>query len=102
MATTQEIQHGESYDKHKPTVELDPNDKQFGAAVAAQTETLEEAEIDMRNGLHGAPGRRPVPEDFEDLLTPEGNSGDIVGSDISDSPFAIGETASIHIPDRRF
>ncbi|BDI32251.1 hypothetical protein CCAX7_43020 [Capsulimonas corticalis] len=102
MATTQEVQHGESYDKHKPSSELDPADKQFGSAVAAQTETLAEAEIDARNGLRGAPGRRPVPEDFEDLLTPEGNSGDIVGSDIADSPFAIGETASIHIPERRF
>ena len=101
MATTQEIQHGESYDKHKATAEIDPAEKLFGVAVAAQTETLAEAEIDARNGLRGVAGRRPVPEDFEDILTSAGNSGDIVGSDISDSPFAIGETSSIHIPDRR-
>ncbi len=29
--------------------------------------------------------RRPVEADFADVLTPEGNSGDIVGSDVSDS-----------------
>lgn len=28
--------------------------------------------------------RRPTEEDFEDVLTPEGNSGDIAGSDVSD------------------
>ena len=29
--------------------------------------------------------RRPTEADFADVLTPEGNSGDIFGSDISDS-----------------
>jgi hypothetical protein len=29
--------------------------------------------------------RRPVEADFADVLTPEGNSGDIVGSDVSGS-----------------
>lgn len=100
MATTQEVQHGESYDKHKAPSELTPADKNFGISVAAQTETLAEAEIDARNGLRGVAGRRPVPEDFEDILTPAGDSGDIVGSAISDSPFAIGETASVRIPER--
>ncbi|MES2461431.1 MAG: hypothetical protein V4671_12685 [Armatimonadota bacterium] len=28
--------------------------------------------------------RRPTEADFADVLTPEGNSGDIVGSDVSD------------------
>lgn len=29
--------------------------------------------------------RRPTEADFADVLSPEGNSGDIVGSDVSDS-----------------
>lgn len=29
--------------------------------------------------------RRPTEADFEEVLSPEGNSGDIVGSDVSDS-----------------
>lgn len=29
--------------------------------------------------------RRPTEADFEDVLSPEGNSGDIVGSDVSDA-----------------
>ena len=32
--------------------------------------------------------RRPTEEDFEDVLTPEGDSGDIVGTAISDSTVA--------------
>lgn len=32
--------------------------------------------------------RRPTEADFTDVLTPEGNSGDIVGSDVSDSTIA--------------
>ena len=29
--------------------------------------------------------RRPTEADFDEVLSPEGNSGDIVGSDVSDS-----------------
>jgi hypothetical protein len=29
--------------------------------------------------------RRPTEADFADVLSPEGNSGDVVGSDVSDS-----------------
>ncbi len=32
--------------------------------------------------------RRPTEEDFADVLSPEGNSGDIVGSDVNDSTMA--------------
>ncbi len=64
--------------------------------IAARTETPEEAAIDAANGLRGTKGRTPRPEDFEGLLTPEGNSGDIVGSDIgTGSPFVFGKDASL-------
>lgn len=66
----------------------------LGDVVAAVTESRLEAEIDARNGLRGRFGRRPVPADFDGLLTPEGNSGDVVGVDILDDPFALGETGS--------
>jgi hypothetical protein len=35
-----------------------------------------------------------VPEDFADVLSPEGDSGDVVGTDISDDPWEFGETGS--------
>lgn len=66
----------------------------MGDAVAQKTESPAEMVIDRANGLRGAPGRRPVPEDFADVLSPEGDSGDVVGSDISDDPWEIGETGS--------
>ena len=41
--------------------------------------------------------RRPTEADFADVLSPEGNSGDIVGSDVNDSTMpsnaSIGGTA---------
>jgi hypothetical protein len=67
-------------------------DHSLSNAVAAKTETPQEAEIDAANGLRGHGGRRPVPEDFEGILTPEGNSGDIVGTDVVEgTPFILGE-----------
>jgi hypothetical protein len=66
--------------------------------VAAATETPAEALIDERMGLRGAAGRTPQPEDFAEVLSPEGNSGDIVGSDVTDSPFVFGEDGSTRIP----
>ena len=66
--------------------------------VAARTETPREAEIDAANGLRGHGGRAPQPEDFTDVLTPEGNSGDVVGSDVSDSVFTFGEDGSTATP----
>jgi hypothetical protein len=74
---------------------IEEGDASFGDVVAAVTESPLEAEIDKRNGLHHhRVGRRPVQSDFDGLLTPEGISGDVVGSDISDEPFALGETGS--------
>lgn len=71
-----------------------PADHALGDQVAALTETPQEAEIDARMGLRGAKGHTPQPEDFAGLLSPEGNSGDVVGTDISDSPFVYGEDGS--------
>jgi hypothetical protein len=72
---------------------MDPNDKKdsLGDAVAALTETPFEALIDGHNGLRHPMGRRPLPTDFDGLLSPEGNSGDVVGEDISDPLFSLGE-----------
>lgn len=42
-----------------------------GDNIAALTETASEAEIDYRNGLRHHGGRRPVPEDFEDIFIPK-------------------------------
>lgn len=40
---------------------------------------------------HG--GRVPTEEDFADVLKPEGNmSGDIVGTDVADSPWASNDS----------
>ena len=69
-------------------------DHQLGDAVAAKTESPFEAEIDKRNGLRQHTGRTPVPEDFDGLLTSEGNSGDVVGADVTDSVFVLGEDGS--------
>lgn len=66
--------------------------------VAAVTETPQEAEIDARMGLRGAQGRMPQPEDFVGVLSPEGNSGDIAGADVTDSPFVYGEDGSTRVP----
>jgi len=38
--------------------------------------------------------RRPTEADFADVLRPEGNSGDIVGSDVSDSTIASNASVS--------
>ncbi len=71
-------------------------DHSLANEIAAKTETPQEAAIDAANGLRGSKGRTPRPEDFEGLLTPEGNSGDIVGSDIgAGSPFVFGKDASL-------
>jgi hypothetical protein len=70
-------------------------DVRLGDIVAAKTETRAEAEIDAVNGLRRHGGRRPQPEDFADILTPEGNSGDTVGSEIDkDDVFMFGEDGS--------
>ncbi len=67
-------------------------DHSLADEIAAKTETPREAAIDAANGLRGESGRRPVPEDFEGILTPAGNSGDVVGSDVTEgSAFVFGE-----------
>ena len=38
--------------------------------------------------------RRPTEADFADILSPEGNSGDLVGSDVSDSTTASNASVS--------
>ena len=75
-----------------------PVDHTLADQVAALTASPEEAEIDARMGLRGAPGREPQPEDFAEVLTPEGNSGGVVGADITDSPFTYGEDGSTRVP----
>ena len=65
-----------------------------GDYVAAQTETAQEFAIDRANGLRGAAGRPPQPEDFADVLSPEGDSGDAVGTEIIDDPWVFGEDGS--------
>ena len=72
--------------------ELRPDN--LGDMVAAQTESADEFEIDRANGLRGATGRALRPEDFTEVLSPEGDSGDAVGTDISDSPWVFGEDGS--------
>ena len=71
-----------------------PVDHALGDRVAALTETPQEADIDERMGLRGAKGRPPEAQDFAGLLTPEGNSGDVFGSDVVGSPFVFGEDGS--------
>ena len=65
-----------------------------GDAVAARTESPAELAIDIANGLRGAAGRAPRPEDFADIFSPEGVSGGPEGTDISDDPWEFGETGS--------
>lgn len=73
-----------------------PIDHSLANEIAARTETPQEAAIDAANGLRGTKGRTPRPEDFDGLLTPEGNSGDIVGSDIgASSVFTFGKDATL-------
>lgn len=72
-----------------------PVDHRLGDEVAARTETPAEAAIDAANGLRSHGGRRPVPQDFQGLLTPAGDSGDIVGTDVVEgSTFVFGEDGS--------
>ncbi len=74
-----------------------PIDHSFSNTVAALTETPHEAEVDARNGLRGTKGRTPQPEDFDGLLTPAGDSGDIAGSAVSDSVFMLGEDGTTRV-----
>lgn len=73
---------------------IEHDNVRLGDVIAAVTETPQEAEIDARNGLRHRGGRRPVPADFEGLLSPDGNSGDVVGAEVGGDPFALGETGS--------
>jgi hypothetical protein len=75
-----------------------PVDHALADQVAAVTETPAEAEIDARMGLRGAKGHVPQPQDFAGILSPEGNSGDIAGADVTDSPFVFGEDGTTRIP----
>lgn len=61
---------------HKPDEVLYPETRQAGAE-ALNDDTLTERMI-----------RRPTEADFADVLSPEGDSGDIVGSDVSNSTTA--------------
>ncbi len=72
-----------------------PVDHSLGNHVAAVTETPREKEIDAANGLRGTHGRVPTAEDFDGLLTPEGASGDTVGSDVAESTLVFGEDGSL-------
>lgn len=73
-----------------------PVDHTLANEVAAKTETPQEAAIDAANGLRGVKGRKPTPEDFDDVLSPAGQSGDVVGSDVADtSPFTFGKDATL-------
>lgn len=76
-----------------------PVDHRLGDEVAARTETPREAAIDAANGLRSHGGRVPVPADFEGLLTPAGNSGNIVGSDVDEERvFTLGEDGATVSP----
>lgn len=72
-----------------------PIDHSLSNHVAAVTETPHEKEIDAANGLRGTKGRAPTAEDFDGLLTPEGDSGDTVGTDVSNRTFVFGEDGSL-------
>ncbi len=72
-----------------------PIDHSLSNHVADVTETPYEKQIDAANGLRGAKGRTPTAEDFDGLLTPEGNSGDTVGTDISNRTLVFGEDGSL-------
>ncbi len=72
-----------------------PVDHSLGNYVAEVTETPYEKHIEAANGLRGAKGRTPTAEDFDGLLTPEGASGDTVGSDVSERTLVFGEDGSL-------
>ena len=72
-----------------------PVDHSLGNRVAALTETPHEKEIDAANGLRGSGGRTPTAEDFDGLLTPEGASGDTVGSDVSERTLVFGSDGTL-------
>lgn len=72
-----------------------PIDHSLSNHVAAVTETPYEKQIDAANGLRGAQGRPPTAEDFDGLLTPAGNSGDTVGTDVSERTLVFGEDGSL-------
>ncbi len=72
-----------------------PVDHALGDRNAALTETPIEKEIDAANGLRGAQGRTPTEEDFAGLLTPEGDSGDTVGTGISNRTLVFGDDGSL-------
>jgi hypothetical protein len=59
-------------------------DHSLADEIAAKTESPREAAIDAANGLRSHGGRTPTPEDFEGILTPAGNSGDVFGSDVTE------------------
>ena len=64
--------------------------------IAAKTETPREAAIDAANGLRSPGGRKPVPEDFEGILTPAGNTGGVVGADVTEgSTFVFGKDSTV-------
>lgn len=72
-----------------------PVDHTLGDRNAALTETPYEKDIDAANGLRGAKGRTPTAEDFDGLLTPEGNSVGTVGTDVNDSVLVFGDDGSL-------
>ncbi len=72
-----------------------PVDHSLSNHVAAVTETPYEKAIDAANGLRGAKGRPPTAADFDGLLTPEGDSGDTVGSEVSNRTLVFGEDGSL-------
>ena len=72
-----------------------PIDHTLGNRVAALTETPYEKEIDAANGLRGQGGRTPTAEDFDGLLTPAGDSGDVAGSDVSERTLVFGNDGTL-------
>jgi hypothetical protein len=84
-------------DEREEMLDLDPfeADPDLGDEIAAATETPYEMEIDAINGLHGHGGRRPRPEDFADVLNPEGNSGDVVGGEVIDPLIDLGGDGTV-------
>ena len=72
-----------------------PVDHTLGNRNAALTETEFEKSIDAANGLRGAAGHTPTAEDFDGLLTPEGDSGDTVGKDISNRTLVFGDDGTL-------
>ncbi len=72
-----------------------PVDHTLGDRNAALTETPYEKDIDAANGLRGHGGRTPTDADFDGLLTPAGDSGDTVGTGISDRTLVFGDDGSL-------